>query len=247
MNAAPEVQLRLLDLQALDSALDRLAHRRETLPETVRVGEISAALRAAQDGLVTAEAEDADLGREQRKVEADVDLVRTRMERDRSRLDAGQVSSPRELENLQSELASLARRQSDLEDQVLEVMERRESVAARISTEREQADRLSEELRDTETRRDALLSEIEAEATAAAQQRKELVATLPGDLVALYERIRTGQGGVGAAALRQGRCQGCHLQLNTYELQELRGAAPDQVLRCDECRRILVRTPESGL
>ncbi|MHB2023559.1 MAG: zinc ribbon domain-containing protein, partial [Mycobacteriales bacterium] len=239
--------LRLLDLQALDSALDRLAHRRDSLPESTRVGELATALREEQDALVTAQAADGDLAREQRKSESDVDLVRTRRERDRARLDTGAVSSPRELENLQSEIASLARRQSELEDQVLEVMERRESLAAQISAAKARVAELAEELATTQARRDALLSEIDAETAAATQQRKELSAHLPAELVSLYEKIRSGQGGIGAAALRQGRCEGCHLQLNTSELNEFRSAAPDQVLRHEECRRILVRTPESGI
>ena len=66
-------------------------------------------------------------------------------------------------------------------------------------------------------------------------------------LVALYEKIREQQGGVGAAELRQRRCGGCRLELNNVEINELRDADPDEVMRCDECRRILVRTAESGL
>jgi predicted nucleic acid-binding Zn-ribbon protein len=70
---------------------------------------------------------------------------------------------------------------------------------------------------------------------------------LSGELVALYEKVRAGSNGIGAAALYRGRCEGCHLQLNTTDLKRIHDAPPDDVLRCEECRRILVRTADSGL
>ena len=67
------------------------------------------------------------------------------------------------------------------------------------------------------------------------------------ELVALYEKIRARENGVGAAALHQRRCPGCRLELTASDVSRLRDAAPDEVLRCEQCQRILVRTPESGL
>lgn len=247
MNAAPADQLRLLDLQALDSALDRLTHRRRTLPELAEVDELAARNTRLADDIVLIETEDSDLGREQSKIDADVDVVRGRMDKDQQRLDAGQVSSPRELENLQSEIESLKRRQSDLEDAELEVMERREAVQRRLSELRTEQSDVSVALADAESRRDAAFAEIDAEAEKTTVQRGELAVTLPADLLALYEKVRASSSGIGAAALHRGRCEGCHLQLNTTDLNRLRDAPEDEVLRCEECRRILVRTAESGL
>ena len=122
MKADPFVQLRLLDLQALDTSLDQLAHRRRTLPELAEIARLDGLVAAMRDDVVRAETEVADLGRDERRIEADVDVVRSRMARDQQRLDSGQVGSPRELENLQHELGSLARRQGDREEQELEVM-----------------------------------------------------------------------------------------------------------------------------
>jgi len=247
VKAAPADQLRLLDLQALDLSLDRLAHRRRALPELEQIETLENRVARLADDIVLIQTEDHDLGREQAKVDADVEQVRDRMVRDQQRLDAGQVSSPRELENLQSEIESLKRRQSELEDVELEVMERREAVQRRgkeLTQEREEAART---LADTEQRRDQITAEIDAEHEKTAMQRGELVGTLPADLVALYEKVRASSGGVGAAALHRGRCEGCHLQLNTTDINRIREAAEDEVLRCEECRRILVRTADSGL
>ncbi len=247
MKASPEAQLRLLELADLDAELGRLEHRRQALPEHAELDRLEhrdAQLRATVASL---EAEQGDLKRAQAKSEADVDQVRSRIDRDRKRLDAGQVSSPRELENLQSEIASLARRQSDLEEIVLDVMERQET--AQGSREAAAAERAEiAAARDVvAARRDAALAEIGEQAGKATDRRASAAAQEPRDLLALYERMRQQHGGVGAAALRGGRCEGCHLSLNTVDLNSIRAADPDEVLRCEECRRILVRAPESGL
>jgi predicted nucleic acid-binding Zn-ribbon protein len=247
VNAAPDDQLRLLDLQGLDTALDRLAHRRRTLPEIEQIETMQARLTRLADDIVLLETEDSDLAREQSKVDADVDQVRTRMQRDQQRLDTGQVGSPRELENLQHEIESLKKRQSDLEDVELEVMEKREVVQTRTDELRREKEQVALSLAEAEQRRDSTWAEIDAETDKTRTQRSELAATLPDDLVALYEKVRSSSAGVGAAALHRGRCEGCHLQLNTTDLNRIREAPADEVLRCEECRRILVRTADSGL
>lgn len=247
MKAAPDDQLRLLDLQALDSALDRLAHRRKTLPELAEIEELQGRTARLADDIVLLETEDSDLAREQSKVDADVDQVRARMQRDQQRLDGGQVGSPKELENLQSEIESLHRRQGELEDVELEVMEKREAVQGRLDELRQQREQATVTLGETEQRRNTTWTEIDAEADKTSTQRAELSGSLPTELVDLYEKIRGSSAGVGAAALHRGRCEGCHLQLNTTDLNRIREADADEVLRCEECRRILVRTADSGL
>ena len=176
-----------------------------------------------------------------------MEQVRSRIGRDRTRLDAGQVSSPRELENLQSEIESLLRRQSDLEDVELDVMERLEAAQARLKEAGAERAAIGTDDAAVTARRDVALAEIAELSRQAAERRAAVVAEEPADLIDLYERLRAQHGGVGAAALRRGQCQGCHLTLNTVDLNAIRAAAADDVLRCEECRRILVRTDESGL
>jgi predicted nucleic acid-binding Zn-ribbon protein len=247
VKAEPDDQLRLLDLQALDTSLGRLTHRRNTLPEVAEIEALQARLIRLADDVVLLETEDSDLGREQAKVDADVEQVRSRMQRDQQRLDAGQVGSPRELENLQHEIESLRRRQADLEDVELEVMERREAVQNRLGELRREREQVALDLDSAAQRRDATWAEIDAEVDKTTTQRGDLATALPAELLALYEKVRSASAGVGAAALHRGRCEGCHLQLNTTDLNRLREAPEDDVVRCEECRRILVRTAESGL
>jgi uncharacterized protein len=246
VKASPQSQLRLLELADLDAELGRLDHRRRNMPEAAELARLQARAGELRDALVVTETELGDLGREQTRSERDVDQVRTRIDRDRARLDAGQVSAARELATLQSEIESLRRRQGDLEEIVLELMERREGLVSRQDELSAERDRLGIETAEVTARRDATVKEIDEQTAKASDQRADVAAEVPADLIKLYEQIRDSRG-VGAAALRAGRCEGCHLTLNTVDLNQIRAAAPDEVLRCEECRRILVRTPESGL
>ncbi|HVB45869.1 MAG TPA: C4-type zinc ribbon domain-containing protein [Streptosporangiaceae bacterium] len=247
MKASPEAQLRLLELADIDAELTRIEHRRRGLPEHAEIARLDSRDAELRDSIAALTAQNADHKREQAKAEADVEQVRSRIDRDRQRLDGGMVSSPRELENLQSEVQSLLRRQSDLEEIVLDVMERRETAQASFDGATAEREQLGTELAAVVAARDAAVAELDELAAKAAARRTEVVAATPGELADLYDKLRAQHGGVGAAALRLRRCQGCNLALNTVDLNAIRSAPEDEVLRCEECRRILVRTPESGL
>jgi predicted nucleic acid-binding Zn-ribbon protein len=247
LNAAPADQIRLLEVQALDSRIAQLDHRRKNLPEHAELERLGADLAQLRDLLVAARTEESDTAREQTKAEQDVDQVRQRAARDQQRLDSGAVTSPKDLENLQRELASLAKRQSDLEDVVLEVMERREAAQERAAELAGRVESLQAKVAEAEERKAAALRDIDAEGFSVAKDRETLAADIPADLLKLYERLRAQQGGVGAARLYQKRCEGCRLELNITELNGVRAAPADTVVRCENCGRILVRTADSGL
>jgi len=237
----------LLDVQALDTHLDQLAHRRSHLPEHAVIADLESRKAKQRDDIVAAETEQGDIAREQSKAESDVEQVRARAARDQQRLDAGQVSSPKELESLQHEIATLAKRQGDLEDLELEVMERAETVAHRLAALTAEQAEVDAQLATATAARDASTGEIDADAQATRAERAQTVAGLDDALVELYEKVRAQQGGTGAAPLHQRRCMGCRLDINPTDLQRFRTADEDEVLRCEECRRILVRTADSGL
>ncbi|WP_179177247.1 zinc ribbon domain-containing protein [Streptomyces sp. BR123] len=247
MNAEPADQIRLLDVQALDVRLSQLAHKRASLPEHAEVDSLTKDLSQQRDLLVAAQTQASDAAREQTKAEQDVDQVRQRAARDQQRLDSGVGMSARDLSNLQSEVVSLAKRQADLEDIVLEVMERLEAAQERVTENTERVSALEAKLADATARRDAATGELDAEAAKATKDREVVVASMPADLMALYEKIRLKQGGVGAARLYQRRCEGCRLELDMSEINEIKAAAANQVVRHDSCGRILVRTADSGI
>ncbi|MER7577298.1 zinc ribbon domain-containing protein [Streptomyces sp. NPDC057798] len=247
MNAAPADQIRLLEVQALDVRLQQLAHKRRSLPEHAEIESLTKDLTQLRDLLVAAQTEESDTAREQTKAEQDVDQVRQRAVRDQQRLDSGAVSSPKDLENLQREIASLAKRQGDLEDVVLEVMERRESAQERVAELTERVGSVESKIEDATARRDAAFETLDGEAATVTKEREVIAGAIPADLLKLYEKLREQQGGVGAAKLQARTCQGCRQELSITDINEIRAAAPDTVVRCENCRRILVRTAESGL
>jgi predicted nucleic acid-binding Zn-ribbon protein len=247
VKADPFVQLRLLELQALDSALDRLRHRRATLPEIAEMARLDGLVDALRDRVVRAETEVSDLAREQAKYEREIDQVRSRKDRDSERLSSGAITVAKQLQDLEHEVATLGRRQSDLEDAELEVMERAETAQAELSELTAQRGAHLEARAAAETARDAAFVEIDAEVERTVAERSELAATFPADLLALYEKLRAAEGGVGAGEISRGRCSGCHLDLMNNEKSAIRAAPADEVLRHEECGRIMVRTAESGL
>jgi predicted nucleic acid-binding Zn-ribbon protein len=246
VNADPAAQRRLLDLADVDAELARAAHRRRSLPELAEIDQAEKDLQAGRDSLVSAETVASDLDRDIRKLESEIDQVRAREERDRGLMNSGSISSGKQLEDLQHELATLHRRQSVLEDDLLEVMERREAIDSDLERSRTTLADIEERLADAYRRRDEALGDLGTMEVRRQGERDTLLSELPPDLVTLYERIRA-QKGTGAAPLRQRRCGACRLELDRTAIGRLREAPPDEVLRCEECGVVLVRIPESGL
>jgi predicted nucleic acid-binding Zn-ribbon protein len=239
-------QQKLLELADEDVALTQLAHRRRTLPEVAAVEAAEESERAFSDDVVRAETEVRDLTREVRRLESDVDTVRQRAAKDQQRLDSGSAT-PKEMTGLQHELESLARRQGDLEDQQLELMERLEAAESTLAAAQKGQAEAREARERAEQLRDDALADV-ADGTARHEAARAAVAGgISAPLLSLYDRIRAQAGTTGAAMLRARQCQGCRLELYGNELNAVRNADPHEVVRCENCGRILVRTGESGL
>ena len=188
-----------------------------------------------------------DLTAEQQKVDSDVEQVKARRVRDRDRMDRGLITNPKDLERMQHELASLERRISSLEDDELEVMARLEDAQRSLTSASEQVAAADQRLAALAVTRDEKQAEIDTTLAQVVNERAAAAEGLPEDLTALYEKLRAQKGGVGAAALHQRRCTGCQLSIDASEMARIANAPADEVLRCEECSRILVRTSESGL
>jgi len=237
----------LLDLQTIDSALAQLGHRRKTLPEHAEIKALHAAVATTSADLVAAETAVRDLEAEQDRAEAELQPVRERLTRNQTRIADGTIADPKALSSMVEEVAHLQRRISDLEDAELELMERLESATATLEGLRTRAGDLEQQLADAVARRDQAMAALDAEVDKQRAERAELSPLLPADLLALYDKIGNSHNGVGAAELRQRRCTGCQLEVNTADLGVFAAAADDDVLRCEECSRILIRTASSGL
>jgi len=246
VKADPESQRRLLDLQAIDIALTQLAHKRKALPEHAELDSLARELSTLEDQRVRAQVAVDDIDRDIQRLEKDTEQVRARKDKDQTRLDAGTGPS-RELEALQHEIATLNRRQSELEDAELELMEQRETAQAVLDEIVGKLDKARTTRAAAEQRRDEALHAIAKDEEFRRSGRRPLAADLPADLIGLYDKIRESSGGIGAAMLRQGRCEGCRIELAGGDKARVKASPPDEVVRCEECRRILVRTAESGL
>jgi predicted nucleic acid-binding Zn-ribbon protein len=234
-------------VQELDTRLDALRHQLATIPEAAALAEL-AARRAEVDGRVRdLRVEVDDLTAEQRRADADVEQVKARRERDQTLVDAGSISDPKALQRMLGELESLHRRISDLEDVEIEVMERLEAAQAALEEHSAELAKLDRDVEALEHTRAHKARELDEQVAAVAAERKTTASGVPADLLTLYEKLREQKGGTGAAALRGRECSGCRLTLNPADLGVIAAAAADEVIRCEECSRILVRTSESGL
>jgi len=243
----PAAQNALLDVQAQDSVIAQLTHRRGTLPELERIAELQRGRAELDSSRVEADTEVSDLSAEQRKADAEVENVKARRVRDEERMNSGAITNPKDLESLQHELGALERRISTLEDEELEVMEKLEEAQQRLEKVTADIASVDAEIGQHEAARDAAYAEIDDKLAAARADRELVLPNVPDDLFTLYEKLRESKGGVGAAALRARSCEGCRLEINGADLREIAAAADDDVVRCPECGRILVRTAESGL
>jgi predicted nucleic acid-binding Zn-ribbon protein len=221
----------------LDAKADQLRHQRSHLPELAEIATLTAQRKELDDQARDARIVVDDLTAAQAKADADVEQVKARRTRDRDRMDSGAITNPKDLERMQHELASLERRVATLEDEELEVMEQLEQAQAALTRVTEQLSAVDIRMADLVAVRDERTAAIDVELEAVVAER----------LLALYDRLRASKHGVGAAELRQRRCSGCQLTIDHAELAVIRAKPTDEVIRCEECQRILVRTGESGL
>lgn len=246
MKADPTQQRRLLDLQAVDTLIAQALHKRRSIPELEKIAKAQAVRSALGERITAAQTRVYDYQNELAKAEADLVPVRQRRERDIARRDDGSVTDPKQLRALIDEIDHLERRTGELEDVQLEAMERLEAAQGALAALEGRRSDTEPELRELVSARDEQLAEIEAELARLRGDRATIADQIEAPLMAAYTRDHE-RSGIGAAELKHGRCLGCQLQLNAADLRAYAVAPADEVLRCEECNRILVRTPESGL
>ena len=240
MQASPEQQSLIFELQLLDNEIMQANTKLKSLPEIEQLLHIDKRIVTATDELATVKAEADQIALELRRGEVDVETVTDRIKKDEARLASGNAT-PKELEQLQHEVGTLKKRQETLEEIELEIMVRSEAITARTNT-------LTTDLASLETlkaeinqRLTTASGEINTVITNKQSDREKVVVKIEKPLIDLYEKIRTASGGVAAAALVGNKCNGCNLAINAVEMERIKSLAKDELLRCEECRRILVR------
>jgi len=239
MKASPSDQRQILDIQRHDLALTALAHKLATLPEIAALGAATVKSNNTRDFRIAAETELSDVTRELKRAEAYVEQVVIRLQKDEARLNSG-TGTPKELESLQHEVVSLNARRSELEEVELEVMLRVDGIKSRIDELKALEATLATEIAELTDRKNMASLALESESAQLKTERAATATSVDKAIYDLYEKIRSG-GGAGAAALLGGQCLGCNLSINSIDLKRMLDSAEDEVIRCEECRCILVR------
>lgn len=246
MKATPLDQERLLELQKIDTQIFQAHHRAQNLPEKGEISKLSNEILELTVERNQVSVDQSDIKRELAKAEVDVEQVRLRKQKDESRLASG-TGSAKDLENLQHEVATLERRIAELEEIELEVMVRSEGIEKSITALAAEISTLETHKSSIETVANEKFEAISKELEKYQRVRRDLASSINSELLSLYEKIRADKGGVGAAEIFRKRCTGCQLDLTAADVAKFATTAADEVIRCEECRRILIRTADSGL
>jgi len=240
VKASPSDQSAILEVQRLDNQLASLAQREATLPETQALSSVTIKRNNVRDLRIAAETERTDVKRELSRAEGDVEQILTRINRDEARLSSG-TGTPKELEQTQHELVTLNARRVELEEAELTIMVVVEELTNRITELSTQEDTLNAEIADCEIKRENALTLIINERTSVNEKRAACIAPIADELKKLYAKLAADNNGNAAAPLVGNECKGCHLTINTTEVSRISTLPADEVVRCEQCRCILVR------
>jgi len=240
LKASISDQNNLIDLQRIDAAISALNHKLKKLPEHELIAAVQKRKSEAQETLVLAEAELADVAIDLKRSELEVETVTDRIKKDEARLNSGQ-GSPKDLEQTQHEIATLEKRKADLEDGELEIMMRHDGAKNKVETMKSDLAGLDQMELELNIRYENAKTEIERDINLKISERTLVLPKMAKELLDLYEKIREQSGGVGAGLLLGNVCEGCRMEINAIELERIRNLDSEEVVRCEECRRILVR------
>ena len=240
MKASHSDQQAILEVQRLDDQLASLAQREATLPETAALNSVVIKRNNVRDLRIAAETERTDVRRELSRAEGDVEQIMTRIQRDEARLNSG-TGTPKELEQTQHELVTLGLRRAELEEVELTIMVQVEGISNRINELTAEEAKLAEEIADLEIQRENAMTIIINERSSVSEKRSSIVAPIAQELQDLYSKLAADNNGNGAAPLVGNECKGCHLTINTTEVQRISTLPAEEVVRCEQCRCILVR------
>lgn len=240
MKAAPADQRRLLDIAELDAEVGRLAHRAKSLPEIEQLAQLKDDYQQAADAVTQANTALGDAQAALARVEEDLNPARARLERNQARVDDGTGLDQKSLSSMIDEIEHLKVRISTLEDADLEAMQAVEDAQAQVSAAEGNKSLIQTRGREVTKARDEKLAELKAEAADAMRRRTSIAGSVAPELLALYDKLRERLGS-GVGRLDRSRCSGCGLDIDPVAIQRYQQAAPDDVVRCDVCDRILVR------
>lgn len=229
----------LLDLQRVDAALDRLVQRKADLPEQTALDELIAERTETQKAIAERQEAFDKSARDQTRLETEVATIEDKIAHESNRLYSGDISNPKELAAIQAELDGLRRRKNHIEDQLIDVMEVREKAEAAMNETKSKIDELTAKIGTATATRDAASVEIASETEKLTRERQAILPQIPEEALELYEDLRLKKQGVAAAKLDGNVCRGCGVSLSPLAMDKIKRS--EGIIRCENCRRILVQ------
>jgi predicted nucleic acid-binding Zn-ribbon protein len=237
----PWAYLKILDLQNFDTSLDQISHKLKNLPERAEAEKLRAQFEQLKYREVAGITEVADRELDVRKAEADVDQVRIRLQKDSELLQSGSISDSKQLTELQHEVDSLKKRQDLLEDEEIAILQLLEDAQKNLENIRTELAQVTAELSKAEDLLTEVVAQIEVEQEQIANERIAQAKSVPEELLKIYEKVRAENRGIGASRFESGQCEGCRIQFSNADMNKYKNAADGELLRCEECRAILVK------
>jgi uncharacterized protein len=229
----------LLELQRVDTAIARLRKRQAELPEQHALDDLEMALRQARITLAERQVAFDQIARDQGRLEAEIGTLDQKISHESERLYGGDIGNPKELASIQAEIDGLRRRKSHIEDQDLDLMEKREEAEKALEESKATVSRLESEVADATTGRDSASTEIATELKKNEDERAQIAPGLPEEVLELYDDLRAKKDGIGVAELSGGVCKGCNVKISPFSADAIKRSG-EAIVRCENCRRLLV-------
>lgn len=224
----------LYRLQQVDSQIDGIQARQQWIRATLQ-DDLS--LQAATQALTAADSKYKDAARALKQTEVEVEKQRIKIEQTEASLYGGRVQNPKELQDLQKDVASLKKHLETLEERELEAMVLAETAENELQTAKTELDQtqanVSEQYRDLSKENETLDKDLER----LEHERNAILSDLVSSVVATYDQIRKQRRGIAVTTITDSACAACGTTLTLSLQQSARSAT--QLFTCPTCGRIL--------
>lgn len=237
MKASTNQQADLLSLANLDLEISRTRVSLANLTSGAAFSELRQSQREAASNLIELRNSLDSVELDLKRAESDLELVEQRIAKDKIRLN--QTSSPKDAQGIQSELDTLAKRKSELEDLELAVLERKEEAEAAYRTALGDKQSIDEELSSKETANEAEVMKLRSGLDLIVNQRAQQSTRIEGELLSLYEKKASR--GVAVGRLLGTECGACRMTIGATSLAEIKSTPLDEIATCPDCQAILIR------
>jgi predicted nucleic acid-binding Zn-ribbon protein len=237
MKASENQQAELLGLANLDLEISRTRTYLTNLTSGNAFSDLRSAQRDCAAQLIESRNALDQVELDLARAEADLKLVEQRIEKDAAALNA--TSSSKDAQGIQSELETLKKRKSELEDLELAILERKDEVEATYKTVLADKQAIDEELAAKESANEAEIMKLRSGLDLSTAQRSQQASRIDAELIALYEKKSSRGLAVGRLLGRE--CGACRMTIGATALAEINAMPRDEIATCPDCQAILIR------